>query len=150
VIRGEIGAGYLRQDYQAPALDKTTGLAVHASIEWYPDELVTVHAGATREISDPGVGNAVSYVGNSVQAGVVYEFRRNVVLGAQVDYSYDEYEGIQRDDDRFQVQAQLDFAVDRVVSLYDNASHFEQRSSGTSAGRDFQDNRLQVGIRFRR
>jgi len=119
-------------------------------VEYFPDPLVTITVNAAREIADAGVVGASSYVSNSVGLGVDYEFRRNVVIGLGVAYDRDEYDGIARDDDRFNALAKVDYAVNRTAAVFVQYDFQNQESSGVSAGRDYEINRVLVGLRLRR
>ncbi|MGD9965196.1 MAG: outer membrane beta-barrel protein [Hyphomonadaceae bacterium] len=150
LIRGEIGVGYLSQTYDDPTVDETSGLAVRANVEWFPDELVTVSFGASREVADAGAFGASSYVANNASFAIDYEWRRNVVLGFNVGYSFDEYEGIDREDSRLATEFSADYLVDRGTAIFAQLGHYEQESDGLQFGRDYDINRVVVGIRLRR
>lgn len=150
LIAGEIGVGYLSQTYDDPGTEETTGLAVRTALEWYVDELVTVSFAASRSIDDAGVSGAAAYIGSDASVGIDYEFRRNVVIGARMDYSFDEYQGIDREDTRWDTVLQLDYALNRGVSLFVEAGHYEQSSEGLQLGREYVINRGLVGIKLRR
>ena len=150
LLRGEAAVGYLSQSFDDPSLDSQSGLAVRGSIEYFPDPLVTITLNASREIADAGVIGASSYVSNSVGAVLDYEFRRNVIAGVGVAYDRDEYDGVDRDDDRFDAFAKVDFAMNRAAALFLQYDFQNQDSAGASAGRDYEVNRVTFGLRLRR
>ena len=150
LMRGEIGVGYLAQEYDDPNVGETSGLAVRASIEWFPDELVTVSFGAAREIADAGAVGASSYIANNVSFGVDYELRRNIILGVGLDYSFDDYTGIEREDQRYGAELSLDYLVNRGVAIFAEVGHYEQSSEGLQLGREYDINRAVIGVRLRR
>jgi hypothetical protein len=150
LVAGEIGIGYLEQSYDDVAAEDTTGLAVSTNLEWYPDELLTVSFGASRAVDDAGVADATSYIANDASLGIDYEFRRNVILGVRYDYSVDEYEGIDREDTRWGGSFEIDYAVNRGVSFFVEAGHYEQTSEGLQAGREYVINRGLIGLKLRR
>lgn len=150
LMRGEIGVGYLAQEYDEPGIGETTGLAVRTHVEWYPDELVTVSFGAAREIGDAGAVGASSYIANNASFGLDYEYRRHIILGLGADYSFDDYSGIDREDTRWDVVLKLDYLIDRGAAIYAEAGHYEQDSDGLQLGREYDMNRAVIGIRLRR
>ena len=150
LMRGEIGVGYLSQEYDEPGVGDSSGLAVRANVEWFPDDLVTVSFGAAREVGDAGAVGAASYISNNMSFRVDYEWRRNIVLGVRTDISRDEYNGIDRDDDRWDVVASADYLMNRGVALFVEAGHYEQSSEGLQPGREYEINRAVFGIKLRR
>lgn len=150
LVRGEIGVGYLSQEYDDPSVGDTNGLALRSRIEWFPDELVTVTFGAAREVADAGAFGASSYVSNNATFAIDYEWRRNVVFGMRADYSVDDYNGIDREDRRWDAVATGDYLIDRNAALFFELGHYEQESDGAQFGRDYDIDRVVVGIKLRR
>lgn len=150
LIRGELGVGYLNQEYDDPNVGDSSGLAVRSNLEWFPDELITVSLGAERSVRDAGAVGASSYISNDVSVGVDYEWRRNVILGASVGYSLDDYQGVDREDERWASEFSVDYLVNRGAALFIEAGHYEQSSDGLFQGREYTINRALIGIRLRR
>jgi hypothetical protein len=150
LIAGEIGIGYLNQTYDDPATEETSSFAMRTALEWYPDELVTVSFAAARSIDDAGVSGAAAYVANDASIGIDYEIQRNVIVGARYRYSLDEYETIDREDTRWDATFSIDYAMNRGVSLFVEAGHYEQTSEGLQLGREYVINRGLIGIKLRR
>lgn len=150
LVRGEIGVGYLTQDYDDTNVGETSGLAVRTRVEWYPDDLVTVTFGAAREVADAGAVGASSYIANNASVSLDYEWRRNIVLGVRADYSLDDYTGIDREDRRWDAVLSADYLVNRGVALFAELGHYEQDSQGAQFGRDYDINRAVIGVRLRR
>jgi hypothetical protein len=149
-ISGEVGVGYLKQSYDDPTVSDTSGLAVRANVKWFPDELITVSFGASREVDDAGAFGATSYIANNASFAIDYEWRRDTVFGLSANYSKDDYQGIDRTDDVWNASLRVDHLVNRGVALFAEAGHYEQTSSGVEAGRDYEINRALIGIRLRR
>lgn len=155
LVRGEVAAGYFSQSFDDATLDETTGTAARGLVEWYPDELVTVTFGAERrvkeapveEVTTPG---AATFVGTDFSVGVDYEFRRNVLLGLTTRYSDDEYDQIDRADQRLNVYASADYEMNRNVLLTLRVGHETQESEGADQGRNYDANFATVGVRLRR
>lgn len=150
LIRGEIGVGYLSQTYDEPGIGETSGLALRANVEWYPDELVTVSFGASREVADAGAFGASSYVANNASFAIDYEWRRNIIFGIEAGYSQDDYNGIDRDDTRWSTEVRADYLINRGAALFVEAGHYTQTSDGLQLGREYDINRAVVGIKLRR
>jgi hypothetical protein len=150
VIHGQLGVGYLHQTYDQPGTPASSGVAVSTNLEWDPDELWTIGVKASREVHDPDAAGALSYVASSGGVAVDHEFARNVIVGLKVNYERDEFNGIDRTDTSSNEVVQVDYALNRDVSLFVNAGHYNLTSDGTAHGIDYEINRGMIGIRLRR
>ncbi len=150
LVRGEIGVGYLNQTYDEPGVGESSGLALRANVEWYPDELVTVSFGASREVADAGAFGASSYVANNASFAIDYEWRRNIIFGVEAGYSQDDYNGIDRQDERWSTEVRADYLINRGAALFFEAGHYSQSSDGLQFGREYDINRAVIGIKLRR
>jgi len=142
VARGEVAAGYIVQEFDASAYNQIDGFGARAQLEWFPTQLTTVTATASRTIEDSGIAGSGGYLSTSVGARIDHELLRNVLLNADITFSSDAYEGIDRDDDRFLYSVGATYLLNRRVGLSVSASHFEQSSDGLGGGVDFEVNRL--------
>lgn len=142
VARGEIAAGYIKQDFDETAYSDIDGFGARAQVQWFPTDLTTVTVGATRTIEDAGVVGSGGYLSSGVSFAVDHELLRNVILSGGLTYSTDEYNGIDRDDDRFSASVGGTYLLNRNIGLSLMASHLEQSSDGLDAGSDFDVNRV--------
>lgn len=147
---GEIGVGYLEEEYDEPGAETVSGLAVRTSIRWFPDELWTVSLDLARATQSAGALGALARVESSAELRFDYEFRRNIIVGLSAGAETDEYEGIDRRDERRFVALEADYAPNRVASIFLNAGRYEQDSSGAAPGRDYEIDRVVLGLRLRR
>ena len=69
-----------------------------------------------------------------------------MLLNADIMFSSDAYEGVDRDDDRLQYSVGGTYLLNRKVGLSVSASHFEQSSDGVAGGADFTVNRLTMTL----
>ncbi|MCA3717250.1 MAG: outer membrane beta-barrel protein [Brevundimonas sp.] len=146
VARGEIAAGFISQEFDAAVYDKIDGFGARGQLEWFPTQLTTVSATASRTIEDSGIAGAGGYLSTSVGARIDHELMRNVLLNADISLSSDKYEGLDRTDDRFQYSVGGTYLLNRNIGLSVAASHFEQTSDGAAAGVDFDVNRLTLTL----
>lgn len=146
VARGELAVGYISQEFDAAVYDKIDGFGARAQLEWFPTQLTTLTATASRTIEDAGIAGAGGYLSTTVGGRIDHELLRNVLLNADISLSSDEYEGIDRTDDRLQYSVGGTYLVNRNVGLSVAASHFEQTSDGRAGGVDFDVNRLTLTL----
>lgn len=150
VVFAEFGAGQYSQSYEEVGQEDSEGASAYARLEWQPDELVSVRLGAEREIADTGAAGAVSEVRDNVEVAIDYELRRNIILGISASSTQAEYEGLDRQDERFGARATLDWQFNRVLGVSFGYEHFEQTSEGLSPGRDYEVDEASFTIRLRR
>ena len=146
VARGEVAVGYISQEFDAAAYDKIDGFGARAQLEWFPTQLTTVTATGSRTIEDAGIAGAGGYLSSAVGIQIDHELLRNVLLNAGLTISQDQYEGIDRTDDRTQVSVGGTYLLNRTLGVSVTASHFEQSSDGAGGGSDFDVNRLSISL----
>lgn len=146
IARGEIGAGYTKQEYDSPVFGAVDGVSVDGLVEWFPTQLTTITFTARRSIEDSGLAAAASFVGTALSAQADHELLRNVILTARLDYANDDYQGIDREDERWGATLQATYLMNRNVGLSARYSHLDQSSSGVAGLRDFRVNRFMVGV----
>lgn len=146
LARGEIGAGYMKQEYENPAFGTVDGFSVDGLLEWFPTQLTTITFTARRSIEDAGIAAASGYVGTGLSVQADHELLRNVILTARVDYATDDYQGIDREDRRWGATVQATYMMNRNVGVAASYSHLDQSSSGSAGSRDFRVNRFMVGV----
>ena len=146
LARGELAVGYIVQEFDAAAYQQIDGFGTRAQLEWFPTQLTTVTATASRTIEDSGIAGSGGYLSTSVGGRIDHELLRNVLLTADLSFSNDAYDGIDRDDDRLQYSVGGTYLLNRSVGVSVSASHFEQSSDGAGGGADFSVNRLAVTL----
>lgn len=146
VSRGEIAVGYIEQEFDSAAYSRIDGFGARAQIEWFPTELTTVTTAASRTIEDAGMAGAGGYLSSALSLTVDHELLRNVILSGQLAYTMDDYNDIDRDDDRFNASVGGTYLLNRNLGLTVSASHMEQSSSGAGRGVDYTVNRLMVAL----
>lgn len=145
-VRGEIAAGYIKQDFDEPAYKDSDGFAARASLEWFPTELTTVTLAGGRSIEDsatPGVGGLLS---TNLSIGVDHELLRNVILNGRLTWGQDEYEGIDREDTRTGVNLGGTYLINRNLGVNASYSMLKTESEGARADIDFTVNKLSVAL----
>ena len=150
LTRGEIGVGYLDQNYDSPAFADISGFGYRAKLEWFPSQLTTVTATAARSVEDSGFIGGGGYLFTDLGVQVDHELFRNVILTGQFSWTKSEYEfqapGASREDDRSLIAVSATWLVNRRVGLNVGFSHLNQDSSGTLAGPEFDDNKVGAAL----
>lgn len=146
VARGEVAVGYIDQSFDESVYGNVSGLGARALVQWFPTQLTTVTATGARTVEDSAIVGSGGYLSTSLGLQIDHELRRNVIVGAQASYGQDDYEGLDRKDDRLGASVSTTYLVNRHLGLSLTASHFEQDSSGAASGASFNINKLMVSL----
>lgn len=146
LVRGEIAAGYIEQDFDEAAYADSDGYSARAQLEWFPSELTTVTAYGGRSVEDsatPGVGGLLS---SSLGVGIDHELLRNLILNAKLTWGRDEYEGIDREDTRLGASLGGTYLINRNLGINATVSTLDSDSEGARRDIDFNVNKLAVSL----
>lgn len=148
VIDAEFFGGYFSQDYDDPAFSDVNAFDAGARVLWSVSPLATVKASLTRQVEETVQVNASSYIATVAQVGVDYELRRNILVGANVSFANNDYQGISRDDDVWRLNLNGKYLIKRNfymgarVGYADRSSNqvnqsYEQFTAGAFVGAQF-------------
>jgi hypothetical protein len=144
--RGDIAVGYMKQSYDSPAYDKIDGFSAEAKLEWFPTALTTVTATGGRTIEEAVASGAPGYISNNIGVNIDHELLRNVLLSANANYGKDDYEKIDREDERTGAGASVAYLLNRRVGVFLTYTYLKQDSSGVDNGTSFTDNKLAASV----
>lgn len=142
LVRGEIGVGYLKQDYKNSAFQSIGGFGFRGQVEWFPTQLMTVKLTGSRSIQDAGIPGASGYLSTNVGGEVDYELLRNVIVTGTAGYGDDVYHGVDRDDTRYNAGISATYLMNRNIGLTLGYTFFRQDSRGTAGTGAFDMNRV--------
>lgn len=146
LVRGEVAAGYIQQNFDEAAFDDTEGFGARAQLEWFPSELTTVNVAAGRTVEDTPVTGVGAYVSNTASVGVDHELLRNVILNARLTWGRDDYEGVDREDTRIGANVGGTYLINRNLGVNATFSTLDTRSEGSARDQDFTVNKLMVAL----
>lgn len=149
LMRGDIGVGYMRQEFDAATQHDLEGFSSSAQLAWLPTQLSTITLTASRTIEDSAAADAVAYISTNLRARIDHELLRNLILTGQVGYGKDEYTGIVREDRRTSAGFGASYLINSVLSLGVNYSYMEQETR-KGVGSDFKENRVGVTLTVQR
>jgi hypothetical protein len=142
LMRGELGVGYIKQQFDEAGFRDISGLGVRGQVEWFPTQLTTLTLTGSRTVEDAGIIGASGYLSSNIGAQVDYELLRNVILSGQVGYGEDDYRGIDRTDERVTAGVSATYLMNRNVGVTVGYSRFDQSSKGAGGGDDFTVNKV--------
>lgn len=149
---GDFFAGYQSQNFDDPLLNTASGPVVGADITWNVTPLTTVVGSISRVVRESTTRDAMTGTFASgrffTTAGVSadHELMRNVLLGADVSVSQDDFEGISRKDEIYRAGVNARYLINRYANI-GGVYRFRMRSSDVGSA-EFTENvfllRLQV------
>ncbi|WP_306251545.1 outer membrane beta-barrel protein [Parvularcula sp. IMCC14364] len=145
LVRGSIALGYLEEEFDDPALQTIDGLSIDAGLEWFPTELTTVGLSASREVRASPLLADAAFLTNEIVLGVDHELARNIIVSASAGYALDDYENLDREDERYALQLAGTYLINQLLSAKLEYTYEEQESDGTTPGlfaKDYSTNEL--------
>jgi len=85
-------------------------------LAWNPTQLMTVRLDADRTIEDSTL-NQTGRTQDSVKLGLDYEVLRTVIFSPELGFSYNDYSNAVPDDFRFDAGANLEYKMNRYLSV---------------------------------
>lgn len=141
---GDVFVGYRSQDYKDPSLKTISGLDYGASLTWNATTLTTAKLGVTRTIRESTLSGASGYLDTVYRVSIDHELLRNLLVGGNVSYADNDYQGINRHDKYVGAGAYARFLMNRY--LYLSAGYdFTNRNSNIANG-DYTDNSFLIKV----
>jgi len=144
-FNGEVG--YLERDYAGAGLKNLSAPTFSGAVTWQPTLLTTVTGSLRRNVQESIRGNAVSYVATTGSIRVDHEYLRNVILGAEGGFEWDEYRQPNQQATDLYASVSARWLINRNFSLV--ASYQYSWRVDASAGLDdFNRNLVQISLRM--
>jgi hypothetical protein len=144
ILVGEIAAGAFHTEFDEPSFDPITEPAVQGRLRWHVTQLTTVTGRLAREATAATQAGTSERVVSLVSLRIDHELLRNVVVGAQVDYRNEDFEGSDRVDNRLDLQVGGSYLINRNASVSLGYQYRNRMSDEESA--DFSGNIVRLGV----
>jgi len=146
LARGEIGVGYLQQDYQSSVFHTVSGPAVHGKVEYFLSGVTTIAVGIDRNVIDADDPQAVSFVQTDGSLNIDHELLRNVIVSARVSYETDDFTGVKRNDGRANFSVSGTYLLNRHASIHLGYSSLDLTSIGAERINDYDVNVVSLSL----
>jgi len=152
VTYAELYAGYLSQEYSDTRLGAISGVDAGARVVWNPDSITSVIFNGDRRVVDAnnfaagGVANSAGYLRSGLSAEVDHELLRNVLLNASVIFENDDYQGIDRSDNRIDLTAGARYLLNNNIYLGAAYTYTNRDSTGAQAFGQFSRNLFMIRL----
>ena len=94
LLRGELAVGYFEEEFEDGTFETVSGVAVDAALEWFPTEMTTVSATATRGARPSPFVAGGGITATDITLRADHELRRDTILYAHLGYGEDEWSDI--------------------------------------------------------
>ncbi|MFV0297265.1 MAG: outer membrane beta-barrel protein, partial [Hyphomicrobiaceae bacterium] len=148
ILRGEASIGTGRQTFDDDRLPKLKGVIVDANLAWRVSGLTTVKFSANTDFGDSTVAGSGGTVTNTAGVEVRHAFRRHLIGTAGITYSHAKYDGVSLTEDTLTSTAQLEYYVNRDITLFGRYAHIDFNSSAIDS--DYTADEMRIGMRIRR
>jgi hypothetical protein len=129
LIWGEVGVGYLDQQFDSPTIARIAGPTYRAMLVWRPTRTVDVKLKAESIVTQAVDTDATGIRADSVQLGLDYEFRRNVIVSLAATYEKDRFVGQFREDKVYATLAEVKYLLNRHWSISARHQYFNRDSN---------------------
>jgi hypothetical protein len=150
----EVFGGYLNQSYDAP-LSSIHGIDAGARVVWNVTELTSIKLDGSRRpqdenntsLSSAGVSvNSPGYLRSLAVLSIDHELLRNLLLHAEASYENDDFVGIQRVDNRYDIGVGARYLLNRNLYLGASYTYTRRNSSGAAQTNPFSRNLFLVRL----
>ncbi|WP_245476392.1 outer membrane beta-barrel protein [Bradyrhizobium sp. Leo170] len=117
LLTGEIGFGYVQQQFVDPTVGTIAGPTYRARLTWSPTRMIDVHFNAEQIVTETSDTSATGVLANAVQLGLDYELRRNVIVSFYGGYESDRFFGQPRKDQVTTSDARVKYLLNRFAAI---------------------------------
>jgi hypothetical protein len=129
LITGELGAGFVRQHFDAVTIGNVEGPTYRALLTWSPTRTVDVWFKAEQIITEATLTDASGIQADALVLGLDYELRRNVIFSTSATYENDRFHGQPRVDNVFATYAELRYQLNRYATISLRHSYTQRESN---------------------
>lgn len=144
VLFGEAFVGYRKETFDEPSFDDVDGFSFGVDLTWNPTTLTTLVLSGSSDIESTTQNGASGNFESAIGLAVDHELLRNLLVGGRFGYERDDFEGIDRVDNTFDVGASVTYLINRYLSV-EGAYLFSDRSSDQGSA-EYTRNRITLGL----
>lgn len=148
LVRADIAAGYMAQDYSSNALDDASGWSGDIDLRWFVTPITTVRGSLSREVTETTTTNSSAIIASNFGVGVDHEFLRNLRGSLDVKLATSDYEGVTREDDKWTYTAKVDYKLNRNFFAGASVEHVNRDSNDSTNDYDQNVYMIKLGAQF--
>lgn len=146
ITTGEIWGGYMRQDYDFDEREDISSPWYGLSLTSNVTQLTTLKAEVEKTVKETTLAGASGIDATDVMVGAKHELRRNLMLGLDLSYTYDDYEGVGITDDYYKIMPRITYVLNRNLSADLWYEYIRRDSSRNENLREYAVNRVMLSF----
>jgi hypothetical protein len=147
VLSGELAVGYVHRDFEDGALLDIDGVTFQGTLLWTPSAITTVTFTASTDVEETSSGTLSGSIERRFGVSVTHQLRRNLMLGGNVDYTFEDFTGGSLEEETVFLALGLTYQLNRAVAFRLGYSYEDFKSN---AGRAYTENRFLAGLLVQR
>ena len=145
-VRGQVQIGYLKQDYDNPAFAGVDGMSHKVRLEWFPTPLTTLSINTGRTVQETPAVGASGYIQEQIGVSIDHQLRQNLLVSASYRAGTDDYNGVDREDERTRAMVSAQYSLNRNVKLTGSFEQTKLDSSGANRLDGYTNNAFKLGV----
>ncbi len=147
-LTGEASVGYAVQTPEEPSQIDVDGLIFNAGLEWQATALTAFRLDASSEVDETTDAGSAGSIIRTVAVSVEHRLRRNIVLGASVEYENEKFAGTDERDEEWLYAVAAEYFLNPSAALTFAYEH--ARDIGSAPDDGYTANEVRFGVRVRR
>lgn len=154
LLQGEVGIGWVQQDFAAPVFPRISGLAYTAQLRWSPTRLTTVRLSGGRTFQRSPIIGVAGIQQHEVTLSAEHELLRTLILRPSLRYLVADFQqpsgAVRRQERYFTGAFGVAWRLTQHVEIAADFAHSLGRNSGAAdPGRAYDRNRASLALRWR-
>lgn len=145
LIEVEVGAGYIRQDFDDNTVPTASEFNYRFTASWTPQPEWRLTAGAARTVDASRSQEAPAIISSSFTLGAERVFGDRLLVGVEAGFVEENYRGSPRKDERFVASTSATYRLAEKIGLTASAGYRDQ--NGGAFGRSYEGFSAAVGVR---
>ncbi|GEM_PF-2235025 len=126
LLAGEVGLGYMWQDYDRSSEGTRDGFSYHLGLTWTPTPLITVNLDGDRMIADSSIEDDPSRIATTLGASIDYEFRRNIIISPAFAIANNDYSHSSNDNTSYEAGLDVEYYLNRHLAVGANYNYLKR------------------------
>lgn len=150
LLLAEAGIGIRKHRFQNPAFSDISGVGLNGRLRWYPTRLFSLRFDLAQSTTTSAFDTVSAVNVTTARMNADYEFRRNILITGNFDYSYEDYGSVGGKSQLASAGGQVSWKITRWMKMSGRVTYERRFSSGGSIAPTFQTLRGLMSVTFSR